>query len=117
MRGGHTDYYGGIVPQHPFFLRRPTLHQRDLYTLEQKSRRWQWYALVGVCLIICNGLLAFWLLTVQKPVVFVDTVLHSGEIYQQGVFVKGPLSQQKSQDILMSGEKNVQTSSVIRTEK
>lgn len=100
MRTGRTDYGSDMTPSHPFNLRCPKLDRRNLLQFSSRVKRWQWLAGIGIGIILCNGLLMFWLSFSKVPVVFIDTVLSSGKLYQQGVLIEKPLDKHASRKIL-----------------
>ena len=100
MRTGLTEYGSGLHHDHPFNLRVSRLHQRNLKWVAARVQRWQYLAGISIGLILCNGLLTFLLSEHQVPVVFVDLVLPTGKIYQQGVLAEKPLSKKVSRQMI-----------------
>lgn len=96
---GYSDYGSGLTPQHPFGLKYPKHRERLMARLKTKNDLWRHLTIAGLCTILFNIVLIFWLTHTHRPEVFVSTILESGNVYQQGFFAM-PLSKKESGFIL-----------------
>lgn len=112
---GTSDYGSGLSSPHPFDLKYPKHTERLIAHLKTKNDLWRYLTIAGLCTILLNIMLMFWLTHIHKPKVFVSTILESGSIYQQGFFDL-PLSQKGSKFIL-STQKVQQNKIQLKSQK
>ena len=97
---GRVDYGGDKTPQSPFFLRNQYLYKRDRLYLRSKIYRWKMLVIVGLCAILANALLIFWVYSQRMPAVYVDGLLKSGALYQTGSLQYKELSKRQSDNVM-----------------
>ena len=99
IKGGQTNYRGKHTLVHPFYVQRPKLRKRDLIFLHQRSMLWRRIAMTGLVGACFNIVLMMWVLSLNTPTIFVNTVLKSGYIYQRGYLNQAPLGKKKGRTI------------------
>ncbi|MCY4178195.1 MAG: hypothetical protein OXD32_06835 [Endozoicomonadaceae bacterium] len=100
---GPSDYGSGLDPLHPFDLKYPHHKKRFMMNLKAKNNLWRYLTIVGLYIILVNAAVMFWISRTYAPKVFVSTILHSGDIYQRGIFSM-PLSKKKGDFVLFTNK-------------
>ncbi len=97
---GRIDYSSGCEPLHPFYTGKSSQPRKMIIDYYKITSRWKLITKVIFIIIICNTLMSFLLLSKKSPVLFIDTVLNTGEFYEKGVFNQKPLDKHQSLRLL-----------------
>ena len=111
---GRIDYGGDKTPPSPFFLRNQYLYKRDRLYLRSKIYRWKILVIFGLCAILANALLIFWVYSQRAPTVYVDGVLRSGDVYQRGIIQYKALTKRQNDDVMKLIKDNGRKKTIIK---